>query len=39
MLFGGAAVVTGIVVGGSAGGVISVGGAVVGLYGLWRWLN
>jgi len=39
MLFGGAAVVTGIIVGGPAGGIITVSGAVVGLYGLWRWLN
>jgi hypothetical protein len=39
MVIGGAAVVTGIIVGGPAGGIITVSGAVVGLYGLWRWLN
>ncbi len=39
MVFGGAALITGILVGGNAGGFIAVGGAVTGLYGLWLWLN
>lgn len=39
MIFGGAALLTGAVIGGDAGGIIMVGGAVVGLYGLWVYLN
>jgi hypothetical protein len=39
MFFGGAALLTGAVIGGQAGGIIAVGGAVIGLYGLWIYLN
>ncbi len=39
MLVGGAALLTGAVVGGSAGGLISVGGAVVFLWGLYQYLQ
>ena len=39
MIVGGAAIVTGAVVGGSAGTVLVVGGAAVGLYGLWRYVH
>ncbi len=39
MIVGGAAVLTGIVVGGNAGYAISIGGAVVGLYGLYQYLQ
>jgi len=39
MIFGGAALITGIVVGGDAGTVIAVGGALVGLYGLYVYLG
>ncbi|MEO7456286.1 MAG: hypothetical protein ABIY52_08485 [Gemmatimonadaceae bacterium] len=39
MILGGAAILTGIVVGGNPGYAISVGGAVVGLYGLYKYLQ
>ena len=39
MIVGGAAVLTGIVVGNGAGHAISVVGAVVGLYGLWQYVQ
>jgi hypothetical protein len=39
MLVGGAAILTGIVVGGDAGHAISIGGAVVGLIGLYQYLQ
>ena len=39
MIIGGAAILVGAVVGGDAGWIISVGGACVGLYGLWIYLN
>jgi hypothetical protein len=39
MIVGGAALLTGIVVGGDAGRAISVGGAVVGLIGLYQYLQ
>jgi hypothetical protein len=39
MILGGAGVLVGLVVGGGAGYAISVGGAVVGLYGLYQYLK
>jgi hypothetical protein len=39
MIVGGAAVLVGLVIGGSAGGAIAVGGAVVGLIGLYQYLQ
>jgi hypothetical protein len=39
MIFGGAALLTGVLIGNDAGTVIAVGGAVVGLYGLYLYLN
>ena len=39
MIFGGAAILTGIVIGNGAGYAISVAGAVVGLYGLYEYLQ
>ena len=39
MIFGGAAILTGIVVGNNAGYAISIAGAVVGLYGLYLYLQ
>ncbi len=39
MLFGGAVLLTGLVIGGNAGGAVAVAGAVVGLYGLYIYLN
>jgi hypothetical protein len=39
MIVGGAAILTGIVVGGDAGHAISIVGAVVGLYGLYKYLE
>ena len=36
-IVGGAAVITGILIGGDAGTVIAVGGAGLGLYGLYIW--
>ena len=39
MIVGGAAILTGIVVGNSAGYAISIAGAVIGLYGLYEYLQ
>jgi hypothetical protein len=39
VIVGGAAILTGIVVGSGAGYAISVGGAVIGLYGLYQYLQ
>ncbi|MDQ6887297.1 MAG: hypothetical protein M3068_08385 [Gemmatimonadota bacterium] len=39
MLFGGAVLLTGLVIGGGAGNAVAVAGAVVGLYGLYIYLN
>ena len=39
MIVGGAAVLVGLVIGNGAGYAISVGGAVVGLYGLYQYLQ
>lgn len=39
MIVGGAALLVGAVVGGQAGGTIMVGGAVIGLIGLWNYLK
>jgi len=39
MIFGGAALITGAVLGGDGGGIISLGGALIGLYGLWVFLS
>jgi hypothetical protein len=39
MIVGGAAILTGIVVGGDAGHAISIVGAVIGLYGLYKYLE
>jgi hypothetical protein len=39
MLFGGAALITGLIIGDDAGTVIAVGGALVGLYGLYVFLG
>jgi hypothetical protein len=39
MIFGGAALITGLIIGGDAGTVIAVGGALVGLYGLYVYLG
>jgi len=39
MVVGGAAVLTGLIIGDSAGTVIAVGGAVMGLYGLYEYLQ
>lgn len=39
MIVGGAAILTGIVVGGDAGHAISIVGAVIGLYGLYKYLQ
>lgn len=39
MIVGGVAILTGIIVGGSAGYAISIGGAVVGLIGLYQYLQ
>jgi hypothetical protein len=39
MILGGAAILTGIVIGGDAGHAISIGGAVVGLIGLYQYLQ
>jgi hypothetical protein len=36
-LVGGAAVITGVLIGGDAGTVIAIGGAGLGLYGLYIW--
>jgi hypothetical protein len=39
MYVGGAALLTGLIIGGSPGALISVGGAVVGLWGLYQFLQ
>ena len=39
MIIGGAAIITGALVEGRSGAIISVAGAVVGLYGLYRYLR
>jgi len=39
MIVGGAALITGAIIGGSPGTIIMVGGAVVGLYGLYQYLQ
>jgi hypothetical protein len=39
MVVGGAAVLTGLIIGNDAGTVIAVGGAVMGLYGLYEYLQ
>ncbi|HEU4720932.1 MAG TPA: hypothetical protein VFS59_06175 [Gemmatimonadaceae bacterium] len=39
MVVGGAALLTGLIIGGDAGTVIAVGGALVGLYGLYQYLQ
>lgn len=39
MLVGGAAVVTGLIIGDDAGTLLAVGGAIVGLYGLYQFLK
>ena len=39
MIIGGAAILTGIVVGSNAGHAISIVGAVIGLYGLYKYLE
>jgi hypothetical protein len=39
MVVGGAAVLTGLIIGDNAGTVIAVGGAVMGLYGLYEYLQ
>jgi hypothetical protein len=39
MIFGGAALITGLIIGDDAGTVIAVGGALVGLYGLYVYLG
>jgi hypothetical protein len=39
MIVGGAALLTGAVIGGDAGTIFMVGGAVVGLYGLYQYLK
>ena len=39
MVVGGAALLTGLIIGGGAGTAIAVGGAVVGLYGLYEFLQ
>ena len=39
MIVGGAAVLVGLVIGNGAGNAIAVGGAVIGLYGLYQYLQ
>jgi hypothetical protein len=39
MIVGGAAVITGLLIGDDLGAVLAVGGAVVGLYGLYQWVR
>jgi hypothetical protein len=39
MIVGGAAILTGLVIGGDAGHAISIGGAVIGLIGLYQYLQ
>ncbi len=39
MIVGGAAILVGAIVGGDAGDVFMIGGAIVGLYGLYKYLQ
>ena len=39
MIVGGAAIIVGAIVGGNAGDVFMIGGAIVGLYGLYKYLQ
>jgi hypothetical protein len=39
MILGGAALITGVIIGDKAGTIIAVGGAIVGLYGLYVYLG
>ena len=39
MVVGGAALLTGLIIGGDAGTVIAVSGALIGLYGLYEYLQ
>jgi hypothetical protein len=39
MIVGGAALVAGLIIGGDAGALLAVGGAVVGLYGLYQFVR
>jgi hypothetical protein len=39
MILGGAALITGVIIGDKAGTIIAVGGAIVGLYGLYVYLD
>ncbi len=39
MIVGGAALLAGLLIGGGAGTAIAVGGALVGLYGLWMYVR
>jgi hypothetical protein len=39
MIVGGAALLAGLVIGGGAGTAIAVGGALLGLYGLWMYVR
>lgn len=39
MIVGGAALLAGLVIGGGAGTAIAVGGALIGLYGLWMYVR
>jgi hypothetical protein len=39
MVVGGAALIAGLIIGGDAGTVLAVGGAIIGLYGLYQYLR
>jgi len=39
MVVGGGALLTGLIIGGDAGTVIAIGGTVMGLYGLYEYLQ
>ncbi len=39
MIVGGAALLAGLLIGGGAGAAIAVGGAILGLYGLWMYVR
>jgi hypothetical protein len=39
MVVGGAALITGLIIGDDAGALLAVGGAVVGLYGLYQFVR
>jgi hypothetical protein len=39
MVVGGAGLITGLLIGGNGGGAIAIGGAIVGLYGLYKYLQ